>query len=137
MFISNYRPSLHLWWKRNLVKHQKFCKYYENDYSKKLCGIPDGIVFLLLYFTFYQFDSPVAPSNDFKTICSNNQMYCNLLFKFWASSIGHFMHHNFFQSHTEVSIGNLFKKLRQNWENTFWSILFCWGTWAWRSLSPL
>ena len=22
----------HLWWKENLVKHQKVSKYYENDY---------------------------------------------------------------------------------------------------------
>ena len=31
MFISNNRPSLPLWWKENLVKHQQVSKYYEND----------------------------------------------------------------------------------------------------------
>ena len=31
MFISNNRASFHLWWKENLVKHQKVSKYYEND----------------------------------------------------------------------------------------------------------
>ena len=30
-FISNNRPSFHLWCKENLVKHQKVSKYYEND----------------------------------------------------------------------------------------------------------
>ena len=31
MFISNNRPSFHLWRKENLVKHQKVSKVYEND----------------------------------------------------------------------------------------------------------
>ena len=31
MFITNNRPSFHLWGKENLVKHQKLSKYYEND----------------------------------------------------------------------------------------------------------
>ena len=31
MFISNNRASFHLWWKENLVKHQKVLKYFEND----------------------------------------------------------------------------------------------------------
>ena len=31
MFISNNRPSFHLWWKEKLVKHQKVSKYYETD----------------------------------------------------------------------------------------------------------
>ena len=31
MFISS-RPSLHLWLKENLVKHQNVSKYYENDF---------------------------------------------------------------------------------------------------------
>ena len=33
MFISNNRPSFHLWWKENLVKHRKVWKYYETDCS--------------------------------------------------------------------------------------------------------
>ena len=32
MFISNNRASLHLWWKENLVKHQKLSKYFEIDF---------------------------------------------------------------------------------------------------------
>ena len=31
MFISNNRPSFHLWWKKHLAKHQKVSKYYETD----------------------------------------------------------------------------------------------------------
>ena len=31
MFMSNNRPSFHLWWKENLVKHWKVSKYYETD----------------------------------------------------------------------------------------------------------
>ena len=31
MFISNNRPSFHLWWKGNLVKHRKASKYYKTD----------------------------------------------------------------------------------------------------------
>ena len=29
MFVSNNRPSFHLWWKENLVNHWKVSKYYE------------------------------------------------------------------------------------------------------------
>ena len=35
VFISNNRASFHLWWKENLVKHQKVSKYYENDCSSE------------------------------------------------------------------------------------------------------
>ena len=38
MFIRNNRPSFHLWWKENFVKHQKVSKYYENDCSYPLLG---------------------------------------------------------------------------------------------------
>ena len=31
MSISHNRASFHLWWKENLLKHQKVLKYYEND----------------------------------------------------------------------------------------------------------
>ena len=31
MFINNNLASFHLWWKENLVKHQRVSKYYEND----------------------------------------------------------------------------------------------------------
>ena len=31
MLITNNRAPFHLWWKENLVKHQKISKYYEND----------------------------------------------------------------------------------------------------------
>ena len=31
MYLSNNCASFHLWWKENLVKHQKVSKYYEND----------------------------------------------------------------------------------------------------------
>ena len=34
MFKSNNRPSFHLWWKENLVKHQQVSKYSENDCLK-------------------------------------------------------------------------------------------------------
>ena len=40
MFISNNRASFHLWWKENLVKHQKVPKYYENDYRHKNSNSP-------------------------------------------------------------------------------------------------
>ena len=31
MRTSNNRASFHLWWKKNLIKHHKASKYYEND----------------------------------------------------------------------------------------------------------
>ena len=33
MFVSNNHALFHLWWKENLVKHQKVSKYYENGCS--------------------------------------------------------------------------------------------------------
>ena len=33
MIISSNLASFHLWWKENLIKHQKVSKYYENDCS--------------------------------------------------------------------------------------------------------
>ena len=38
MFISNNRPSSQLWSKKNLVKHQRNSKYYEND-----CSLPQKL----------------------------------------------------------------------------------------------
>ena len=35
MLISNNRASFHLWWKKNLVKHQKVSEYYENGCRRK------------------------------------------------------------------------------------------------------
>ena len=35
MLISNNCALFHLWWKKNLVKHQKVSKYYENDCRSK------------------------------------------------------------------------------------------------------
>ena len=31
MLISNNPLSFHLWWKENLIKHQKVSKYFETD----------------------------------------------------------------------------------------------------------
>ena len=31
MFLSNNDALFHLWWKQNLIKHQKVSKYYQND----------------------------------------------------------------------------------------------------------
>ena len=33
VFISNNRVSFYLWWKKNLLKHQKVSKYYESGCS--------------------------------------------------------------------------------------------------------
>ena len=39
MFISNNRPSFHLWWKLNLVKHRQVSKHYETDCRMHLWDI--------------------------------------------------------------------------------------------------
>ena len=36
MFITNNHTSFHLWWKENLVRHQKVSKYYDHDCSLTL-----------------------------------------------------------------------------------------------------
>ena len=36
MFISHNRASFHLWWKENLLKHQKVSKYYESGCNNLL-----------------------------------------------------------------------------------------------------
>ena len=35
MFIVHNHASFHLWWKENLLTHQKVSKYYENDWGSK------------------------------------------------------------------------------------------------------
>ena len=58
MFISNNRPSFHLWWKKNLGKHQKVLKYYENDCSLNLIWslflLDQFICVLASYLTFFR-----------------------------------------------------------------------------------
>ena len=34
MFITNNHESFHLWWKKNLVEHEKVSKYYDQDCRK-------------------------------------------------------------------------------------------------------
>ena len=35
-FITNNHASIHLWWKENLLNHQKVSKYYEHDCMQKI-----------------------------------------------------------------------------------------------------
>ena len=50
MFVSNNRPSFHLWWKENLVKHWKVSKYYETDCrSRHVVNIRTVSVWWCLY----------------------------------------------------------------------------------------
>ena len=51
MFISNNRPSLHLWWKENLVKHRKVSKYYETDCRLVRICISQWWCWLFLFLT--------------------------------------------------------------------------------------
>ena len=37
--MSNNRPSFHLWRRKNLVKHEKVSKYYENDCLQNLLSL--------------------------------------------------------------------------------------------------
>ena len=53
-FISNNRPSFHLPWKENLVKHRKVWKYYETDCrSRRQCTFCCIIITQPLCCTFY------------------------------------------------------------------------------------
>ena len=36
MFITNNPASFYLWWKENLVKHQKVTKHYVHDYRRNI-----------------------------------------------------------------------------------------------------
>ena len=47
MFISNNHTSFHLWWKENLVKHQKVLKHYGNDWCFKTPDKPTCIELIL------------------------------------------------------------------------------------------
>ena len=38
-FITNNRDLFHLWWKENLVKHEKISKNYDHDCSHKFSGV--------------------------------------------------------------------------------------------------
>ena len=56
MFISNNYASFHLWWKENLLKHQKVLKYYESGFSsgKSPCDGIAGTVKMLIACTSLQ-----------------------------------------------------------------------------------
>ena len=53
LFITNNRASFHLWWKGNLVKHQKVPQYYFHDCLKNsillfvLLSTPPIVIFRL------------------------------------------------------------------------------------------
>ena len=39
MFITNNHASFHLWWKENLLNHQKVSKYYEHGCLQNLLSL--------------------------------------------------------------------------------------------------
>ena len=43
-FSTSNHNSLHLWWKKNLVKHQKVWKYYDQD-----CSFGKEIIFIYVW----------------------------------------------------------------------------------------
>ena len=47
MFTSNNPASFHLWWKENLVKHQKVSKYYQN-YCRFTLAEDPGETYIIL-----------------------------------------------------------------------------------------
>ena len=46
MVIRNNRTSFHLWWQKNLVKHQKVSKCYEQDCRYQFSAWTDNFDFL-------------------------------------------------------------------------------------------
>ena len=44
----HYHTLFHLWWKENLIKHQKVSKYYDHD-----CKIPQGSILVPLIFNIF------------------------------------------------------------------------------------
>ena len=55
MFITNNHNEFHLWWKENLVKHQKVSKYYDQDCSKTfiLWNNPNNDIVHILFCVFF------------------------------------------------------------------------------------
>ena len=79
MFISNNRAWLCLWWKENLLKHQRVSKYYENDCLQNLllhfmsllttrfvknCHIWAGIYLIFLKKVLKQIEMLLIPNFD-------------------------------------------------------------------------
>ena len=77
MFISNNRKWFHLWWKEDLLKHQRVSKHYENDcsmilnlknYIKHIFDVP------------FQFrGSDLQQIIPLRSIYNNSQIWYNLL----------------------------------------------------------
>ena len=48
MFLSNNRPSFHLWWKGNLGKHSKVSKYFKTN-SRSLFSLKEILTLVTLF----------------------------------------------------------------------------------------
>ena len=77
MFISNNRKWFHLWWKKDLLKHQRVSKHYENDCS---------MIFNLKNYIKHIFDVPFQFRGSdlqqiipLRSIYNNSQIWYNLL----------------------------------------------------------
>ena len=100
MIISNNRPSLHFWWKENLVKHQKVSKYYETD-----CKLHQGVLLKMRINT----GSLISLSfklgyNDFFSLSMKYFIILNTAWKvsvFWVMLIRISPHTNWIRRDTE------------------------------------
>ena len=71
MFISNYQPTFHLWWKKNLVKHRKVLKYYETN-----CRSKDVLVFVFYLWRHFLTNLPSSAANFvYNTSLSRNTRF--------------------------------------------------------------
>ena len=95
MFISNNRVSFHLRWKENLVKHQKFSKYYENDCSTSFC--------------FYKLQL-------YRTLLATNLLKTNFTFNF-ITKLGALMYYKLEQELLQNGVAYLYYKVGQVLQN--------------------
>ena len=87
MFISNNRTSCHLWWKENLVKHQKVSKFCEIDCRFFFTDIHDSQDSRRKWNCLFNFSLPLPPTLETltKRSCSVRSRFIITFDQFSAS----------------------------------------------------
>ena len=127
MCITNNHDPFHLWWKKNLVKHQKVSKYYDQD-----CR-------LSLFLTCFYFRKPYC-----NTVFQISQIF--LAFKTYISGAGNIKKKSFSRKIGLLSLSfEIINKSKRNKEeevinfkeygflDSGW-VLFLWCSYIWATI---
>ena len=130
LFISNNCASFHLWWKENLVKHQKVSKYYENDCRLfQICRIQWWCSVLPFFYPEIVFLSKSGPQIQkcqyklkFATQTNSNIQNSMVLFRFSVSALQFLFEESIYHFDVTWLISQQF--ITENWNQWLFFLLF-------------